>query len=207
MSILSRGHRCRCQFRDTVQWISTAYFLVKDYSLALCRNNAHDPVLRIRPIPGYQGFPNTFQNRGNEIPWGDRPMDPSIPQKPIHTFDGVFGGRSASHRPGMPDFAHPQQGAGQDGPDSCSQRGAWRLTPWPMCAKNVDNRVALNHPCASDLVGNRRAKCSSIKHCDRGGTFSFAYTICPFQIILTIKLGISQDIPSPRPHWKRPIMC
>ena len=44
-------------------------------------------------------------------------MDPPIPQKPILACDGVLGGRSVSHRPGMPDFAHPQQGAVQDGPD------------------------------------------------------------------------------------------
>ena len=81
------------------------------------RENLMDPVLRIRPIQGYQGFPNTFQNTGNEITLGDRHIDPSIPQKPIHTFDGVFGGRSASHRQVMPDFAHPQQGAVQDGPN------------------------------------------------------------------------------------------
>ncbi len=156
------------------------------------RENLMDPVLRIRPIPGYQGFPNTFQNRGNEIPWGDRPMDPPIPPKPIPACDSVLGGRSASHRPGwMPNFAHPQQGPVQDGPDSCSQRGALRLTPWPMCAKNVYNRVDFNHPCASDLVGNRRAKSSSIKHCDRGGIFSFASTLFTIKIILTIKLGIS----------------
>ncbi len=108
--------------------------------------NLRDPVLRIRPIPGHQGFPNTFQNGRNEVPWGNRPMDPPIPPKQIPSCDGVLSGRSASHRPVMPDFAHPQQGTGQDGPDSCSQRGAWRLTPWPMCAKNVDNRVAWNHP-------------------------------------------------------------
>ena len=77
------------------------------------RENLMDPVLRIRPFP---------KNRSTRF---------------------MAGGRSASHRPGMPDFAHPQQGMVQDGPDSCSQRGALRLTPWPMCAKKVYNRVVL----------------------------------------------------------------
>ncbi len=74
-----------------------------------------DPVLRIRPFP---------QNRSPRVMacWADVP--PAIAP--------------------MPDFAHPQQGGtGQDGSDSCSQRGSWRLTPWPMCAKNVDQSSRL----------------------------------------------------------------